>query len=121
MAEQDSLPKTGKSTDWFSYADKKRQEFKDHHSAMNIHGQLKYQAPLVDDYSKHLAQHETDARKMGMDLLKKEKDEEHATNMAKLKKAQERTAPEPEATVSPKEAKKPVRKASRKTSRAKSR
>lgn len=69
----ETLPKSGKSSDWLAYADKKLQDFKDYHSARNILGQIKNPGPLQDDYSRLLSQQEVDARKTGMDLLRKEK------------------------------------------------
>lgn len=76
MPEGETLPKTGKSKDWLSYADKKAQEFKDYHSATNIFGQTKNPPPLQDEYSKILSNNELQARKMGMELLRKEKTSE---------------------------------------------
>jgi hypothetical protein len=73
MPENETLPKTGKSKDWLTYADKKAQEFKDYHGKRNVLGQPSNPAPLQDDYSKLLSQNELQARKMGMELLRKEK------------------------------------------------
>jgi hypothetical protein len=72
MAENETLPTSGKSADWLKYADQKEQAFKDYHSETNIFGQIKNPAPLQDDYSKLLSDHALQARKMGMDLLRKE-------------------------------------------------
>ena len=82
----DTLPKTKNSADWLSYADQKEQEFKNYHSATNAFGQLKNPSPLQDDYSKLLSQHALDARKMGMDLLRKERSEDNAKTMASYRK-----------------------------------
>lgn len=72
MPEGESLPKSGKSRDWLAYADSKLKEFRDYHGERNILGQIKNPGPLQDDYSKMLSQNELQARKMGMDLLRKE-------------------------------------------------
>ena len=86
MPEDESLPKTNKSSDWLSYADKKEQAFRDYHSATNMFGQIKNPGPLQDDYSKLLSQHALDARKMGMDLLRKERGEQNAATMQSYRK-----------------------------------
>lgn len=86
MPEGETLPKTGKSADWLSYADKKLQDFKDYHSATNMFGQLKNPGPLQDDYSKVLSNNELQARKMGMDLLRKERGEQNAATMQSYRK-----------------------------------
>jgi len=86
MAEGDTLPKTKKSADWLAYADKKLQEFRDYHGARNILGQIKNPPPLQDEYSKLLSQNELQARKMGMELLRKERAEEGAATMQKYRK-----------------------------------
>jgi hypothetical protein len=72
MPEGETLPKTGKSKDWLQYADRKLQEFRNYHSERNIIGQIKHPMPLGDDYSKLLSQNELSARKMGMELLRRE-------------------------------------------------
>lgn len=72
MPERETLPKTKKSADWLGYADKKLREFKDYHAATNLLGQPKNPPPLQDDYSRLLSQNELQARKMGMDLLRRE-------------------------------------------------
>jgi hypothetical protein len=72
MPENELLPKTGKSKDWLDYADKKEKQFREHHSARNILGQIKNPQPLGDDYSKLLSNNALQARKMGMELLRKE-------------------------------------------------
>ena len=117
-SENETLPKTGKSADWLAYADKKLQQFKDYHSATNMLGQLKNPAPLQDDYSKLLSDHELQARKMGMDLLRKERGEQNAATMASYRKGGEvkRTGP-----AKLYKGEQVVRKKPRKTSRSKSR
>jgi hypothetical protein len=86
MPIDEELPKTKKSADWLAYADKKGKEFKDYHSATNAIGQLKNPGPLQDEYSKILSNNELSARKMGMDLLRKERAEESAKTMASYRK-----------------------------------
>jgi hypothetical protein len=86
MAENESLPKSGKSTDWLAYADKKLSEFKAYHGARTITGQPANPGPLQDDYSKLLSDHELQARKMGMDLLRKERAEQGAQTMQQYRK-----------------------------------
>lgn len=76
MAEGQTLPKTGKSKDWLAHADEKAKDFRDYHGAVNILGQTKNPPPLQDEYSKLLSQHELEARKMGMELLRNEKKKE---------------------------------------------
>lgn len=85
MADGEGLPKTKKSADWLSYANRKLQEFRDYHSQRNVLGQIKNPGPLQDDYSKLLSQNEIDARKMGMDLLRKERQEENAATMQRYR------------------------------------
>jgi hypothetical protein len=118
MPENESLPKTKKSADWLAYADKKQKEFSDYHSKTNMFGQLKNPSPLQDDYSKLLSQNELSARKMGMDLLRKERSEENAATMQKYRKGGrvEKSGP---AQLHKGEA--VVRKSSRKKARSKSR
>ena len=80
--EDDALPKTKRSADWLAYADKKQKKFDEYSKAAAAGGI----PPLEDGYSKVLSKHAMDARKMGMDLLKKERDEEGAANMQRLKR-----------------------------------
>ena len=84
--EGEGLPKSKKSADWLSYADRKLKEFRDYHSEKNMFGQLKNPGPLQDDYSRLLSNNELQARKMGMDLLRKERQEENASRMASFRK-----------------------------------
>ena len=86
MPEGEDLPKTSKSKDWLSYADRKLREFKEYHSQRNLLGQAKNPPPLQDDYSKLLSQNEISARKMGMDLLRKERSEQNAATMRRYRK-----------------------------------
>ena len=86
MPENETLPKTGKSKDWLNYADKKLQEFRDYHSSTNIIGQLKHPDVLGDDYSRVLSNNELQARKMGMDLLRKETAEKSNTETPSYRK-----------------------------------
>jgi hypothetical protein len=118
MADNDELPKTGKSADWLAHADKRHKEFVDYHSDTNMFGQKKNPHPLEDDYSKLLSKHELDARKMGMDLLKKERDEAHAEIMAKHKNSVRTEKKGPDKSRTGEVA---ARKPARKTSRSKSR
>jgi len=83
--EGEGLPKTKKSADWLSYADKKAQEFRDYHGQRNMFGQLKNPSPLQDDYSRLLSDNELQARKMGMELLRAERKEEGAATMQRYK------------------------------------
>jgi hypothetical protein len=83
--EGEGLPKTKKSADWLSYADKKAKEFRDYHGERNMFGQVKNPAPLQDDYSKLLSQNELEERKVGMDLLRQERKEEGAATMQRYK------------------------------------
>jgi len=85
-SEGSSLPTSNKSADWLAYADKKNKEFIKYHSARNIFGQIKHPNPLQDDYSKLLSDHEIQARKMGMELLRKERSEQNAATMQKYRK-----------------------------------
>jgi hypothetical protein len=85
MAENEVLPKSNKSKDWLTYADSKLKEFKDYHSQRNILGQIKNPPPLQDEYSKILSQNELSARKMGMELLRKERTEQGAATMQKYR------------------------------------
>jgi hypothetical protein len=85
MAEGEMLPKTGKSKDWLAYADARLKEFRDYHSQRNLLGQIKNPGPLQDDYSKLLSNNELSARKMGMDLLRKERGEQGAATMQKYR------------------------------------
>lgn len=89
--EGETLPKTGKSADWLAYADKKLQEFRDYHGQRNILGQIKNPPPLQDDYSRLLSQNELSARKMGMELLRKEKAAELSSQRQFKKGGQVRT------------------------------
>lgn len=86
MPENEALPKGKTSKEWLAYADKKLQEFKDYHGARNILGQPKNPPPLQDDYSKLLSQNELQARKMGMEFLRKERAEEGAKKMMEYRK-----------------------------------
>jgi|GEM_PF-6559852 hypothetical protein len=86
MPEGETLPKTGKSKDWLDYADKKLKKFRDYHSETNLLGQIKHPNVLGDDYSKVLSQKELEARKMGMELLRKEKAGELAKRSAGYRK-----------------------------------
>jgi hypothetical protein len=85
MAEGEVLPKSKLSKDWLAYADSKLKEFKDYHSQRNVFGQIKNAPPLQDEYSKILSQNELSARKMGMELLRKERAEEGAKTMQKYR------------------------------------
>ena len=118
MGEGETLPTSGKSKDWLAYADKKNKEFRDYHSQLNVFGQLKHPHPLQDDYSKLLSDHEIQARKMGMELLRKERSEQNADTMQKYRKGGrvKETGP---ALLHKGEA--VVRKTTRKKNRAKSR
>jgi hypothetical protein len=89
MPENETLPKTKKSADWLAYADKKLKAFQDYHSETNMFGQTKNPRPLEDDYSKLLSNNELQARKMGMDLLRKERSEENAKTMQSYRKGGE--------------------------------
>lgn len=89
MPENDVLPKGKTSKEWLEYADKKKKAFEDYHGQRNIFGQLKNPGPLQDDYSKLLSDHELQARKMGMELLRKEMKEDSARKMAEYKKGGE--------------------------------
>jgi hypothetical protein len=117
MPEGEVLPKTKKSADWLAYADRKLQAFRDYHGEKNMLGQVKNPGPLQDDYSKLLSQNELSARKMGMDLLRKERQEENAATMQRYRKGGrvEKTGP---AQLHSGEQ---VRKAARKPSRSSSR
>jgi hypothetical protein len=83
--EGEALPKSKRSEDWLSYADKKAQQFRDYHSQRNMLGQLKNPGPLQDDYSKMLSNNELQARKMGMELLRQERKEQGAATMQRYK------------------------------------
>jgi hypothetical protein len=75
MAENETLPKSKKSADWLAYADAKLAEFKAHHGKRDVLGGAKNPPPLQDDYSKLLSTNELQARKIGMELLRKERAE----------------------------------------------
>lgn len=102
MPEGETLPKGKSSKEWLEYADKKANEFKEYHSwrdmfyrVKNPHswrdmfdrfGRVKNPQPLSDDYSKLLSRNELEARKVGMDFLRKERQEENASKMAEYRK-----------------------------------
>ncbi len=86
MPENETLPKGKTSKEWLDYADKKLQQFRDYHSQRTMTGQLKNPPPLQDDYSKLLSQNELQARKVGMEFLRKERNEEGAQKMASYRK-----------------------------------
>lgn len=118
MPEGEVLPKGKTSKEWLEYADKKLKEFRDYHGQRNIFGQAKNPAPLQDDYSKLLSNNELQARKMGMELLRKERAEESAAAMQRYKQGG-RVAKTGPAVVHKGEA--VVRRTSRKKGRSKSR
>lgn len=78
--EGETLPKEKTSKAWLAHADSLNKKFTDYHSERNIFGQIKNPRPLSDDYSKLLSDKELQARKMGMELLRKETKEEAERN-----------------------------------------
>ena len=85
MPEGELLPKGKTSREWLEHADKKLAAFKNYHAERNVLGQAKNPGPLQDDYSKLLSQQELEARKMGMEFLRRERAEEGAATMQRYK------------------------------------
>jgi hypothetical protein len=81
--ENEELPKTGRSSDWLAHADKVKKKLDQYRSVRGPNHPL-----LGDDQAeKSLIEQEKEARKMGIDLLRKERTEQNAATLQKIRQS----------------------------------